>query len=399
MRIALINAVDYGSTGQIMLDIAQTANDGNNLAYAFSGGRKRERKNIPYDIRFSSPIDFYFHSCIGYLFGVDGYCSFFSTKKLIRLLERFNPDLIHLHIVHGTFINFDLLFHYINKKGLPVVWTFHDCWAFTGRCPHFQITNCEKWKYGCNKCTYPKRLYPSSFAFDRTKLMWKRKKQLFSSISNLTIVTPSLWLKELVSQSFFSKKTIRVINNGIDLSFFKPQKNNLREENNWSGKRIILGVSNIWSYSKGLDVFIKLSEQLNDNYLVIIVGHMPNSIILPKAMHHIDYADKEELVILYSEADVFINPTREDTFPTVNIESLACGTPVITFNTGGSPEIIDKNSGVVVEVDDYEYLKKEIERVCIEKPFSAEKCRERSLLFDKKRKFQEYVNLYSDLLK
>jgi glycosyltransferase involved in cell wall biosynthesis len=226
--------------------------------------------------------------------------------------------------------------------------------------------------------------------------MWKLKKKWFTGIKDATIITPSQWLGDLVKQSYLGEYPVKVINNGIDLSVFKPTESDFRKKHNLENKHILLGVALFWDYKKGLDVFIELSKRLDDRYQIVLVGtsdevdkQLPNNII---SIHRTQ--NQEELAEIYSTADVLLNPTREDTFPTVNIESLACGTPIVTFNTGGSPEIINETCGVVTEVNDVDHMEKAIRRICEEKPYSKEACVSRASNFDKDEKFKEYVELY-----
>jgi glycosyltransferase involved in cell wall biosynthesis len=335
-----------------------------------------------------------FHINFAKLTGFNGCFSYFSTRNFLRKLKKIKPDIIHLHNLHNCYINLPLLFKYIKKNNIKVLWTLHDCWAFTGQCAHFTIAKCDKWKTGCHHCKTYKE-YPPSYV-DRTKKMWKLKKKWFTGIKDATIITPSQWLGDLVKQSYLGEYPVKVINNGIDLSVFKPTESDFRKKHNLENKHILLGVALFWDYKKGLDVFIELSKRLDDRYQIVLVGtsdevdkQLPNNII---SIHRTQ--NQEELAEIYSTADVLLNPTREDTFPTVNIESLACGTPIVTFNTGGSPEIINETCGVVTEVNDVDHMEKAIRRICEEKPYSKEACVSRASNFDKDEKFKEYVELY-----
>ena len=231
--------------------------------------------------------------------------------------------------------------------------------------------------------------------------MWKKKKKWFTNVDNLYLVTPSVWLSNMVKQSFLKNKATRVVNNGIDLGIFKPTESDFREKHSISSeKKIILGVAFGWTERKGIDVFLRLSKMLDpDLYQVVLVGtnenvdrKLPNDII---SIHRT--SDQIELAKIYTAADVFVNPTREENFPTVNIEALACGTPVITFDTGGSPEIVDKTCGSVVPVDDLTALEKEIAHVCKFQPYSKEACLRRARLYDKNERIEEYTNLFKEL--
>lgn len=330
------------------------------------------------------------------LLAADGAFSAFATRRLIRQLETFAPDLVHLHNLHGWYLNYEMLTRYLKKKGVRVIWTLHDCWPFTGQCPHFVMAGCEKWRTGCHHCPQL-REYPEAY-FDRTKAFWEKKKGWFTGVRNMTIVTPSHWLAELVKESFLKEYPVRVIHNGIDLSVFRPTESDFREKYHCENKHLVLGVAFDWGQRKGLDVFIELARRLGSDYKIVLVGTdekvehvLPDNIISIRRTQN-----QKELAEIYSASDVFVNPTREDTFPTVNLEALACGTPVVTFRTGGSPECIDENCGCVVETNNVDILEQEIRRICNEKPFSEAACIRRAAGFDMRDRFEEYVRLYEE---
>lgn len=325
----------------------------------------------------------------------DGCTSILATTRLIRKLDAFSPEVIHLHNLHGWYLNYGMLFHYIKKNKIRVIWTLHDCWPFTGQCPHFDMVSCDKWKAGCHHCPQF-REYPAA-VFDRTDVMWKKKRGWFTGVEDMTIVTPSFWLAALVKQSFLQEYPVRVIHNGIDLDVFRPTSSSFKERYGISeGVHIVLGVASAWGRRKGLDVFIELAKVLDDSYKIVLVGtdkqidkQLPEGIL----SIHCTY-NQQELAEIYTVADVFVNPTREDNFPTVNLEAIACGTPVVTFNTGGSPECIDDTCGCVVKKDDIGALVQKIQWICTEKPFSEKSCIRRAENFHKKHRFEEYVKLY-----
>lgn len=325
--------------------------------------------------------------------------SIFGTVQLIRRLDDFNPDIIHLHNLHGFGFNLMLLFQYINKKNIKVVWTLHDCWSFTGHCPYFAMVKCKRWKTECNKCPQPK-VYPKMY-LDSSNAMFKLKKKYFCSVHDMIIVTPSEWLGNLVKQSFMNKYPLKFINNGIDLDIFKPSVSDFRNRLEIKAKYIILGVSMAWGKRKELDVMIELASRLDSRYQVVLVGttesidkEIPSNIL---TIHRTN--SQAQLAEIYSAADVFANPTREENFPTVNIESLACGTPVISFNTGGSSEILDDTCGSVVECDDIDTFEQNIINTCLNRPYSRENCVRRASMFGKNDKFREYVQLYDNIPK
>lgn len=339
---------------------------------------------------------------LAYLTGFNGQFAYFTTETFLKELNNIKPDLLHFHNLHNSYINLPLLFNYVKENNIPVIWTLHDCWSFTGQCAHFTYAKCDKWKKGCGDCPQLEA-YPAS-RIDLTAFMWKQKRRWFTGIDNLTIITPSYWLADLVKQSFLKEYPIKVIHNGIDLNVFKPQENSVSVKEEFGIKEnayMILGVAYGWGMRKGLDVFIELAKRLGPQYQIVLVGTDERTEqILPKNIISIRRTNnQQQLAELYSAADVFVNPTREDNFPTTNIEAIACGTPVITFNTGGSAEMLDKTCGSVVEPEDIEGLVQEIKRVCVDKPFSQEACLNRAKEFDMNKKFEEYVSLYNQIIK
>lgn len=398
MKIVQINMVDYGSTGKIMLQIAEIAREnGFDSWVGYPDWGISKKKNIPNRIFIGNRYSRQIHFRLSGIIGFNGCFSYFSTKNFLRKLKKLKPDIIHLHNLHTAYINVPSLFKYIKKNNIKLIWTLHDCWPFTGRCPHFVLSKCNKWKTGCYKCE-THREYPPSI-IDTSKIMWKLKKKWFTGINDATIVTPSQWLGNLVKQSYLGEYPVRVINNGIDLSVFKPMESDFRKEYGLDNKFIILGVAFVWDYKKGLDVFIELSKRLQDNYQIVLVGtnddvdkQLPDNII---SIHRTQ--NQTELAKIYSAADLFLNATREDTFPTVNIEALACGTPIVTFKTGGSPEIIDETCGVVVEDNSVDSAEKIILHIYNERQFTRESCVKRASSFEKTDKFNEYIDLYKSI--
>ncbi len=399
MRLLEINECNVGSTGQIMQNIAY-AYDGDYL-FAVANSRTNKANKLEHCIyignRYSRNISLLFNKYTG----INGVLNWYSTKSFLKIIDSYTPDIIHLHNLHNCYINLPILFQYIKSRKIPVIWTLHDCWAFTGQCPHFTLVKCDKWKTGCHDCPQY-RNYPSSY-FDRTKVMYKLKKKWFTNVKNMTIVTPSQWLADLVKQSFLKDYPVRVINNGIDLSIFKPTPNDFRKKYRIpEDKYIVLGVAFGWEKRKGLDVFIALSQKLDSKkYQIVLVGTndeidklLPRNII---SIHRTE--DQSELAKIYTSADVFANPTREESFGNVNIEALACGTPVVTFNTGGSPECIDETCGSIVPKNDIDTLAHEVERICETKPFSKDQCCAHARLFDKNDKYLEYIELYEKISK
>ena len=390
MKIVQINATcGTGSTGKICVAVSELLAKQRIENYIlYSSG------NSEYSLGIKYTTDEYLkrQALKSRILGNCGFNSKQATKHLIEEIDRIAPNIVHLHNLHSHTCNLIMLFDYFRMKRLKLFWTFHDCWAFTGYCSHFVIAKCDKWKTGCNHCPQYKT---SSWFFDRSSEMYSRKKHLIEGV-DLTIITPSQWLANLVKQSFFKNCPVNVINNGINLDIFKPTPSDFRERYGLNNKKIVLGVSFGWGYSKGLDVFIELSRVLSNDYSLILVGtnretdkQLPSNVI---SIHRT--VNQLELAQIYSAADVFVNATRQDTFPTVNMEAIACGTPVVTFRTGGSPEIVNEQTGVVVECDDVQALKKHIVTICNKQLLSNEKIIEVSKVFSQDLRFEEYVSLY-----
>ncbi len=396
MKIVQINATcGIGSTGKICVGISRLLHKENIENYILYSS-----KSNGYNSGISCSNGFYVktQALKSKIFGNYGFNSSKATKKIIEEINRINPDIVHLHNIHGHDCNLELLFSFFKEKGIKIFWTFHDCWAFTGYCPHFTMVKCNKWKSCCFDCVQRKEF---SFLFDKSKKVFNKKKHLFQGL-DLNVITPSQWLADLVGESFFKDYPINVINNGIDLSVFKPLKSSFREKYHISNsKKIVLGVSFGWGIKKGLDVFIELSKRLDrEKYQIVLVGTDSNvDNILPKEILSIHRTQSQtELAEIYSSADVFVNPTREENYPTVNMESIACGTPVVTFKTGGSPEMLDETCGSVVECNDIDSLEREVIRVCIDKPYSEAECVKKALEFDQNERFNEYIKLYERVI-
>ena len=284
---------------------------------------------------------------------------------------------------------------YLKKKKIPIVWTFHDCWAITGRCIYFDAIGCTRWQTGCGRCPQ-KRYMPGTCFFDFSAWNYNHKKRLFTSVDNMTIVTPSVWLQELVKQSFLKSYKTIVINNGINLNVFKPTIGEHYKKIKQLNSKIVLGVASSWGSRKGLDVFLQMDKELPDDFSIVLVGIDASRLPNTKRITPIKLTkNQQELAEIYSAATVFANPTTEDNFPTVNLESLACGTPIVTYKTGGSPESIDKNTGIVIEKNNVvQFISAVIEVANKGKDFYQSNCLKRSQNYDMNAKFNEYVNLY-----
>ena len=389
MRIAQINATcGAGSTGKICISVSELLSENGVENYIFYSSGSSD---YPLGIKYANEIAIKMQTLVSRISGNYGFEARSITERLIKELERISPNIIHIHNIHSHSCNLEILFKYIKEKNIKVYWTLHDCWAFTGYCPHFDMIGCDKWKTECNNCPQSGQF---SWFFDRSEYLYDKKKSAIEG-TDLTIITPSQWLAGLVKESFFKDYPVKVINNGIDLSVFNPTESNFREKYQIGDKYVVLGVAFGWGARKGLDVFIELSKRLPENYQIVLVGtddnvdkQLPGNII---SIHRTQ--NQKELAEIYTAADLFVNPTREENYPTVNMEAIACGTPVVTFNTGGSPEMLDSTCGTVVEKNDIDGIYNEIKRVCETQPYSKDDCLKRAERFDKNLRFTEYLNL------
>lgn len=391
MKVVQLNVTcGAGSTGKICLAVSEILNDrgiDNYILYS------ELDSDYECGIKYTDNVHIKLQALKSRLFGNYGFNSRSMTKALIAHLEKINPDVVHLHNIHGHGCNLEMLFNYFKEKKIKLFWTFHDCWAFTGYCPHFDMAGCDKWQTKCHDCPQKGEF---SFFFDKSDILFEKKKSLFTGL-DLTIITPSQWLANMVKLSFLKDYEVKVINNGIDLDVFKPQQSDFREKYNCQDKFLILGVAFNWDNRKGIDVFSCLANTLPKDCAIVLVGadEKVKSLLGDKAITIDRTANQSQLAEIYTAADLFVNATREDTFPTVNIESLACETPVLTFDTGGSGEIIDNSCGMKVKKNDTEALISAILSIKQDKPFSGENCRKRAEKFNMKDKFQEYANLYN----
>jgi len=394
MKILQINTVyKTGSTGKIAKNLNDLIITNGWQSFIGYGRGKHKDKNA---IKIGSKLDMYVHGVGTRIFDKHGLYSKKATIEFIKKIDKLDIDIFHLHNIHGYYLHYPTLFEYLKNK--KVIWTLHDCWSFTGHCSHYDYIGCNKWQNECYKCPQKNR-YPSSFIFDNSKENFKLKKRYFTNLKNLTIVTPSNWLANEVKKSFLRGYPIKVIHNGIDLNIFKPSKSNFRKKHNLENKFIILGVANVWEERKGFDYFIKLSQMLSDDEQIVLVGlndvqlkSLPNNILGIKRT-----SSAKELAEIYSLADVFVNPTLEEVLGLTNIESLACRTPVITFDSGGSPETIDEDTGIVIEKGNLEKLYKAIQQIKTNN-IDKQKCRYRAVeFFDKNKNFRKYMELYKDI--
>lgn len=390
MKVVQINTVcGRGSTGKICVAVSQLLTEAGAENYIlYSAGVS----DYPLGRCYMSRGELKIQALKSRIFGNWGFNSAAATRRMIAMLEELQPDIVHLHNLHGHNCDLDMLFSYFKEKKTRLFWTFHDCWAFTGYCMHYDMIGCDRWKTGCRDCPQKKEY---SWFLDRSSDLYEKKKALFTGL-DLTIITPSNWLAEQVRQSFLKDYPVRVIHNGIDLEIFRPRESDFRAKHGLENKKIVLGVAFGWGPRKGLDVFIELAKRLDERYKIVLVGtdEKTDTLLSENILSIHRTQNQIELAEIYTAADVFVNPTREENYPTVNMEAIACGTPVITFCTGGSPEILDEKTGIVVEKNDVDALQKAIETMCEENSLLESDCLRQAEDFDQRICFQNYISLY-----
>lgn len=400
-KVLIINvSANSGSTGRIAENIGRTA-IANGFDSYFAYGRIARDSQCKL-IRIGSDNDIRWHGLQSRIFDNQGFASTKATQLFVEKIKRIQPDIINIHNIHGYYANIDILLNYLATTNIPVVWTLHDCWNFTGHCAFFDYAGCNRWKTHCHHCPR-KKGYPSSYVFDSSSKNYEKKKALFGRMHNLHFVTPSQWLADLTKESFLSRFPVHVINNGLDLSVFKPIVNERTKSKMGIqlGQKVILGVASVWHKRKGLDDFIQLAKALPE-HKVVLVGLTEKQVKeLPQGMVGVTRTENtRELAELYSMADVFVNPTYADNFPTTNIEALACGTPVVTYMTGGSPEAVSENTGIIVEKGNIESLIISVKRILsFDRGTIGIECRKRAeQLYDQNKLFQDYINLFNIIL-
>lgn len=392
------------STGRIMQEIGELAmQNGWECHIAYSKGRDgiRECRSdiIPVGNKWSTA----WHGIETRLFDRHGLASSHATRQFVRKIEEIRPDVVHIHNIHGYFLNYQILFDYLSKAGIPVVWTVHDCWLYTGHCYYYSFAGCDRWQTGCHHCPQKKE-FPTSLFCDRSRRNFEDKKAAFTSmpLDRMTIVPVSEWIRNEMRGSFLSAYPFRVIHNGINTDIFNIYDDRqVRKTFGLGNRHILLGVASIWSREKGLDDFIRMAGMLNEDEVVVLVGIKPEDRKrLPDNVVGIARTENiRQLAELYAAADVFVNPTWQDNYPTVNMEAIACGTPVVTYRTGGSVEVITPSTGMIVEQGNLNELLKSIREIESKgKASYQEACRKYALLnFKKEDRYMEYLRLYEEL--
>lgn len=393
MKVVQINCVlDIGSTGFLVNKINESLLEVGHLSYIAYGRANDSKINTINTIKIGDKFSIYNHVLQTRIFDKHGYSSKKSTVRLLEELDKISPDVIHLHNIHGYYLNLKLLFDYIKKKSLKVVWTLHDCWAFTGHCAYYDLVSCDKWKTECFECAN-KNVYPASLLFDNSTQNFRDKKSFFTGVKNLQLVTPSNWLAKEVKQSFLNEYDITVIPNGIafDNAVSKPEQN--------ISNKVILGVANIWDERKGFNDFIKLAKLVSSDINIVMVGLSDKQLkLLPDNIKgYPKVYDRSFLMNIYQQASVFFNPTREETFGLVNVEALLCGVPVVTYNSGGSPETINESCGKVVPKGDLDAAYEAINEV-FDLGIDRQSCIDFAKNFSLESMTNKYISLYERLL-
>lgn len=407
MKLLQINPVlrTSTSTGRIIREIGDTAMASGWESYiAYSEGRDGKMECTSHTVPVGDRMSVAFHGLATRMFDRHGLASTEATRKFIKDIESIDPDVIHIHNIHGYFLNYEILFDWLSHCGKQVIWTVHDCWLFTGHCYHYMNAGCDKWKYGCGQCPQT-REFPKSWLIDRSAKNWRDKKNAFCSIPSdkMTIVTVSDWLKGEMQQSFLKDFRYKVIHNGIDTEVFKPSDGTVvRRRYGIGDRKMYMGAASIWSTAKGLDDFISMASMLTPQEVIVLVGldknqmaRMPANIIgIPRT------SDVHELAELYSAADAFLNLTYQDNYPTVNLESISCGTPVVTYRTGGSPESVTSQCGMVTDCGDVAQALAAARKIAAtDRSVWRDNCRAYGLAnFRKADRYADYIKLYKELL-
>lgn len=398
-KLLQINPVikENTSTGKIMRtlgELAQAAGWESYVAYS------RARDGVPPHSSRLVPVgnkaDLLLHWVATRLFDAHGLASRLATRRIVARLRELNPDVIHIHNIHGYFLNYKILSRALAQMGKPVVWTVHDCWLYTGHCYHYASAGCERWKTGCHHCPQ-KKAFPASWLLDRSRRNWEDKKKAFCSIPGLTLVTVSRWMKGEIARSFLGGVRCEVIHNGIDVDTFRPSPS---AETALAYGTYYLAVASIWLPEKGLQDLEKLSSVLDADERLVVVGKRPSGHRFPRNVVCLERtADAAALAALYTEAVALVNPTWQDNYPTVNMEAIACGTPVVSYRTGGSPESITPQTGRVVEQGDVEGLAEALHAIRRQgKEHFSEACRSYALAhFRAQDRFNDYIQLYESL--
>ena len=397
MKLLQINATaNWGSTGRIAEQIGLKAMEHGWESYIAYGRKSNSSKSNL--IRVGSKLNPYMHFAQQFLFDSEGLNSIYPTRQLVKKIKTLNPDIIHLHNIHDHWLNYKILFEYLNTTNTPIIWTQHDCWAFTGGCMHFSSLNCSKWKIECHNCPRSKK------SIDNSIQQFNLRKHLFTANKNLILVPVSKWLENERKQSFLKDTKISIILNGVDIDTFKPlQETNVRNKYNIGNKFILMGLATAWSIQKGFKDYIELSKYIGDDEVIVLVGLKKEQIKkLPSNVIGIERTSNiQELVELYSTADIILNLSYQETFGLTSAEGFACGTPGVVYNKTASPELIEGEVGFVVEAGNIKQLLEAINTIKNKgKNHYSTYCRQRAIdYYDKEKCFEKYIKLYEECLK
>lgn len=401
MRVVQINAVcDVGSTGRICRELNDAI-----IEYGYRGVILYGNGTSEYEFsqKVSSDFSVKVHALMARLFGKNSAYSPGSTLKILNFLRTYKPDVVHLHNLHGNYVNIKPLLRFLAKENIPTVLTLHDCWFFTGKCVYYTIVDCENWKKGCQHCPKLRGDIPSWF-FDRTGEMWQEKKRLFAAIPRLAVIGVSDWITNEAKQSFLKDAVIlKRIYNWIDLSIFYPRGKEFAGAFGISeDKYSILCIGAGWGEKHYKTKYLlELAQMLPENYEIILAGMVPFADQLPENIKAVGYiSSTEDLAKLYSACDVYVHLSREDTFGKVIAEAIACGTPAVVFDSTACPEIVGEGCGQVVPTGDLEAVlcavisiaeqdKTVRERTCVTYAGAQ---------FSKNKLIEETVQLYQELI-
>lgn len=397
MRIAAINGVRGSSTGRIMNDLAMYVWNQGHEMYTFTPAEEGAVKILPWSFEIGTPASHREHIEKGIHTGLNGCFEEDGTREMLRTFEKLGIELIQLFNLHNFVLNLPMLFDWVREHHIPVVWTLHCCWPYTGKCIHYSMAKCDKWKTGCGECPLMDR-WPYSDV-DNTADIWQMKKQWFTGVDKMVVVSTAAWLERDVKQSFLGQYPGRLIYCGIHLNRFRPVASNVREEYGLEGKTVLLGVADDWQRRKGLKTMIRLAERLDKSYQLVLVGtdETVEGMLPPEIVSIRRTRDTARLAEIYSTADIFLQTTQEETFGLVNVEALACGTPVITFDVGGCPDAVDHSCGRVVPYGDIDAMIREIECQVKDRAMTSDACVRRAQYFSTERMGCEYLALYNEL--
>lgn len=401
-KLLQINScVAINSTGQLVENIGKVAITKGWESYIAYGRVARSSQSEL--IRIGTDLDVYFHGLATRLFDKHGLGSKKATKNLIEQIRKIKPDIIQLHNIHDYYLNYEIFFKHLSESNVPVVWSLHDCWTMTGHCAHFALVGCQKWEIECFDCPL-KKSYPASW-IDKSTRNYRLKKSLFTALSNVTMISPSKWLGDIIKESYLSKYPIKIIPNGINTEVFIPARDSdeVKKKYGFGDKYVIMGVGSVWNNEKGLYDYYKLNRILNDNYIIVLVGMSKSQIKnLPKGIIGIVRTDSlEELAELYSAADVITSLSYLETFGLTPVEGFACGTPAIVYNCTSTPELITPETGLVVEPGNIDDIFSAIEKIRSRgKSYYTKNCRQLAVaLYKKEDRFGDYIRLYEEILK